>query len=299
MNDRTVIIIVGPTAVGKTAAAVRLAQQISTSIISADSRQCFKELDIGVAKPSPEELSAVHHYFINSHSINEDVTAATFEGLALQWTEDIFRQQEASGKSARAVMVGGTGLYIKAFTEGLDTIPPIDPDVRTKIQDMYGQHGLEWLQEQIKITDPAFFHTGEIMNPQRLMRALEVRQSTGQSILFFRGQQRAQRPFQIKKIGLSLPKDLLHQRIGQRVDQMMEAGLLREAKALLPYRSLNALATVGYSELFDHLDGKLTLQEAVENIKMNTRRYAKRQMTWFRRDPTVEWVDASDFYNSL
>lgn len=295
MNDRTVIIIVGPTAVGKTAAAVRLAQQLSTSIISADSRQCFKELHIGVAKPSPEELAAVHHYFIDSHSIQEDLTAGTFESLALQWTEEIFGQQTAGSKQPNAVMVGGTGLYIKAFAEGLDAIPPIDPNVRQNIQTMYGQQGIAWLQEQIKQTDPAFFQAGEILNPQRLMRALEVQLSTGRSILSFRNQQKAQRPFQIKKIGLSLPKDLLHQRIDQRVDQMMEAGLLKEVESLLPYRTLNALQTVGYSELFDHLEGKLSLEEAVENIKTNTRRYAKRQMTWFRRDPAVEWLDARDF----
>ncbi len=295
MNDRTVIIIVGPTAVGKTAAAVRLAQQFSTSIISADSRQCFKELHIGVAKPSPEELAAVHHYFIDSHSIQEDLTAGTFEKLSLEWAEEIFRQQIAAGRPPVAVMVGGTGLYIKAFTEGLDVIPPIDMEIRTGIQRMYEEKGLAWLQEQIKQADPAFFQTGEIQNPQRVMRALEVQRSTGQSIISFRGQHRVTRPFDIKKIGLSLPKDLLHQRIDQRVDQMMEAGLLKEAESLFPYRTLNALQTVGYSELFDHLEGKCSLDEAVEHIKTNTRRYAKRQMTWFRRDPAVEWLDAREF----
>src|SRR5258705_710551 len=169
INDPAVIIIVGPTAVGKTAAAVPLAQQLSTKIISADSRQCFKELNIGVAKPSPEELRAVHHYFISSHSIREEVTAAGFEQLALQWTEEIFKEQAKAGKPPLAVMVGGTGLYIKAYSEGLDAIPPIDPVIRQEIQQMYETAGIDWLQAQIRDSDPEFFRVGEILNPQRLM----------------------------------------------------------------------------------------------------------------------------------
>ncbi len=291
MNDPTVIIIVGPTAAGKTAAAVRLAQQLSTKIISADSRQCFRELNIGVAKPSFQELKAVHHYFINSHSIREEVTAALFEELALQWTEDIFREQTGAGRPPVAVMVGGTGLYVKAYSEGLDTIPPIDPVIRQQIQQMYETEGIDWLQAQIRNSDPEFFRVGEIQNPQRLMRALEVKQSTGQSILTFRTQEKKHRPFKIEKIGLSLPKEVLHDRINLRVDKMMEEGLLEEVRGLLPYRGLNALQTVGYSELFDHLEGKLSLDEAVQRIKINTRRYAKRQMTWFRKDASVRWID--------
>lgn len=292
INDPTVIIIVGPTAVGKTAAAVLLAQQLSTKIISADSRQCFKELNIGVAKPSREELQAVHHYFINSHSIREEVTAAMFEELALQWSKDIFSEQAKAGALPVGVMVGGTGLYIKAYSEGLDNIPPIDPAVRQQIQQMYEEAGLDWLQAQIRDNDPEFFEVGEIHNPQRLMRALEVKRSTGLSILFFRSREKKPRQFKIVKIGLSLPKEVLHQRINQRVDKMMEQGLLEEVRALLPNRGLNALQTVGYSELFDHLDGKLSLDEAIQRIKINTRRYAKRQMTWFRKDTSVQWVDA-------
>lgn len=291
IKEPTVIIIAGPTAVGKTAAAVHLAQQLSTSIISADSRQCFKELNIGVAKPSPRELQAVHHYFINSHSIREEVTAASFEELALQWTEDIFREQIAAGKPPVAVMVGGTGLYIKAYTEGLDTIPPIDPAIRQQIQQMYETAGIDWLQAQIQESDPEFFQAGEIQNPQRLMRALEVKRSTGQSILAFRTRKKKDRPFKIEKIGLTLPKEVLHDRINNRVDKMMEEGLLEEVKSLVPYRNYNALQTVGYTELFDHLEGKLSLDEAVGQIKMNTRRYAKRQLTWFRKDPAFKWVD--------
>jgi len=294
MNEPTVIIIVGPTAVGKTAAAVHLAQQLSTKIISADSRQCFKELNIGVAKPSPEELQAVHHYFISSHSIHEEVTAALFEALALQWTDDIFKEQKKAGRPPVAIMVGGTGLYIKAFTEGLDTIPSIDPLLRQEIQQQYATAGMDWLQQQVKDADPAFFQSGEIHNPQRLMRALEVKRSTGRSILDFRTQDRKPRPFNIKTLGLDLPRPTLIERIDQRVNKMMDQGLLDEVKALHPQKHLNALQTVGYTELFDHLEGRITLDEAIEHIKVNTRRYAKRQMTWFRKDPSVRWIDAGE-----
>jgi tRNA dimethylallyltransferase len=268
--------------VGKTAAAIRLAESLHTKIISADSRQCYKELNIGVAKPSSEELRAVQHYFISSHSIREEVNAALFEELALQWTAE---------NSPPPIMVGGTGLYIKAFTEGLDEIPPIDPGIRQQVQQQYEQAGLAWLQEEIRQHDPAFFAAGEILNPQRAMRALEVMLSTGHSILSYRAKERQQRPFRVRMIGLQLPKEELHRRIHDRVDQMMEQGLLEEVKSLAPYRAHNALQTVGYRELFDYLDGKTTLETAIEEIKKNTRHYAKRQMTWFRKNPAIEWVD--------
>ena len=285
MQQPTVIIIVGPTAVGKTAAAIRLARHFRTKIISADSRQCYRELDIGVAKPTPEELRLVPHYFISSHSITEEVNAATFEELALQWTADVFRE------SPYVVMVGGTGLYIRAFTDGLDAIPPVDQGIRSHIRQHYEEHGLEWLKEEVRKYDPVFYATGEILNPQRLMRALEVRMSTGQSILSFRTKQRRQRPFAIRTIGLQLPKDQLHQRIDTRVDAMIAAGLTGEVERLQPYRSHNALQTVGYRELFGWLDGKTTLETAISAIKANTRQYAKRQLTWFHRDLSVRWTD--------
>lgn len=288
MKDKTVILIVGPTAVGKTAAAIQLAKSLHTSIISADSRQCFRELDIGVARPAPEELQSVHHYFIASHSIREEVTAATFEELALQWTDGVF----ASGKD-KVVMVGGTGLYIKAFCEGLDTIPPVDEEIRAHVRQQYQQGGMAWLQRQVLETDPGFYAAGEVQNPQRLMRALEVRLSTGRSIMAFRMQEKKQRTFSIQKIGLQLQKEELHRRIDERVDRMMESGLLEEVKGLLSCRDRNALHTVGYTELFDHLDGKLSLEQAVETIKKNTRHYAKRQMTWFRKDGSIRWIDAT------
>ena len=285
MQTPTVIIIVGPTAAGKTAAAIRLARHLRTSIISADSRQCYRELNIGVAKPSPAELEAVPHYFINSHSVADEVSAATFEHLALQWTAEVFRQSPA------VVMVGGTGLYIRAFTDGLDTIPPVDQSIRSQIRLHYDELGLPWLQTEIEKYDPAFYAAGEIFNPQRLMRALEVRLSTGQSILSFQSREPRQRPFRIITIGLQLSREQLNQRIDARVDDMMEAGLLEEVKGLLPYRSQNALQTVGYKELFHYLDGKTTIEVAVSSIKTNTRHYAKRQLTWFHRDLSVRWTD--------
>ena len=285
MQTPTVIIIVGPTAVGKTAAAIGLARHLQTSIISADSRQCYRELNIGVAKPSATELEAVPHYFINSHSVADEVSAATFEHLALAWTAELFRQ------SPVVVMVGGTGLYIRAFTDGLDTIPPVDQSIRSHIRLHYEEQGLPWLQTEIAKYDPAFYAAGEIQNPQRLMRALEVRLSTGQSILAFQSREPRQRPFRIITIGLQLSREELNQRIDSRVDDMMKAGLLDEVKGLLPYRSHNALQTVGYKELFHYLDGKTTIEVAVAAIKTNTRQYAKRQLTWFHRDLSVRWTD--------
>ncbi|HEY4062265.1 MAG TPA: tRNA (adenosine(37)-N6)-dimethylallyltransferase MiaA [Puia sp.] len=299
MQEPTVIIIVGPTAVGKTAAAIGLAQSLQTKIISADSRQCYRELNIGVAKPSPEELHAVPHYFIDSHSIRQEVNAALFEELALQWTDQIFREQASSPATSShpfptAVMVGGTGLYIKAFSEGLDDMPPIDPAIRLQIRQLYEQNGLAGLQEEVRKLDPAWYAAGETLNPRRLMRALEVRLSTGRSILSFQTRGQQSRPFRIRKIGLQLPKEELHRRIHDRVDRMMEQGLLEEVRGLTAYRTHRALQTVGYSELFDHLEGRTSLATAVEEIKKNTRHYAKRQLTWFRKDPSIQWVDAGE-----
>ncbi len=285
MQTPTVIIIVGPTAVGKTAAAIELARHLQTSIISADSRQCYRELNIGVAKPTTAELEAVPHYFINTHSVADEVSAATFEHLALQWTADILK------KSPAVVMVGGTGLYIRAFTDGLDTIPSVDQSIRSHIRLHYEEHGLGWLQTEIEKYDPAYYAAGEILNPQRLMRALEVRLSTGQSILSFQSREPRQRPFRIITIGLQRPRDTLNERIDSRVDDMMSQGLLQEVTQLLPYRDHNALQTVGYKELFHYLDGKTSIEAAVAAIKTNTRQYAKRQLTWFHRDLSVRWTE--------
>lgn len=283
----TVIIISGPTAVGKTSFAIQLAQHFQTDIISADSRQCYKEMKIGVARPSEQELAAVKHYFIASHSVTEDLNAGSFEKYALAAVDEIFQKNKV------AIMVGGTGLYIKAFCEGIDPMPVVPDDVRKQVVEGYEQKGLIWLQKELQQKDPAFWDVAEQQNPQRLMRALEVLYATGQSIMVYRTAKKAERPFKIIKIGLELPKEELHTRIHQRVDQMMEDGLLEEVKSLIPYRSHNALQTVGYREMFDHLDGKSSLEEAVAQIKTNTRHYAKRQMTWFKKDGEIKWMAPS------
>lgn len=287
-SNKTCLVIAGPTAVGKTSFAIDLAQRYSTGIISADSRQCFRELDIGVAKPSPGQLQAVKHWFINSHSVKEEVNARVFEAYALEKIQEIFRHHDV------AIVVGGTGLYIKAFCDGLDELPGVDPAVREKIRKAYEEKGIGWLKNSIENTDPLFLSRGEIMNPQRMMRALEVKLSTGKSILEFHSGSKTSRGFTIKKIGLQMPRAQLHQNIDQRVDDMMQSGLLDEVRSLLPMRELNALQTVGYRELFDHLDGNISLAEAVERIKIDTRQYAKRQMTWFRKDKEIEWINPSE-----
>lgn len=289
--------IAGPTAVGKTAAAIDLALSFNTSIISADSRQCFRELSIGVARPSAEELLQVPHYFIASHSITEEVNAASFEAYALQKVAVLFQERNV------VLLTGGTGLYIKAFCEGLDNVPAVSEDIRTEIVRNYEMSGIEWLQEELRKKDPEFYQKGEMKNPQRMMRALEVVEATGSSILSFRTGQPAQRNFNIIKIALELPRQELYARINDRVDAMMEMGLLEEVKALIPFRHHNALQTVGYAELFEYLDQHVTLDRAIELIKQNTRRYAKRQLTWFRKDSEFKWfhpeqiVDVRNYIN--
>lgn len=292
-KNKRIIVVTGPTAVGKTAVAIELAKYFQTEIISADSRQCFKELGIGVARPSEQELETIVHHFIASHSIHDEVTAVTFEQYALQKAKELFTQNNV------IIMVGGTGLYIKAFCEGFDAIPEIEPLIRQQICDNYEKNGIRWLQNQLKEKDPAFYQSGEMKNPQRMMRALEVIESTGNSILFFRKGKKLKREFSITKIGLELPKDELVSRINRRVDKMMEEGLLHEVIGLSPYKSLNALQTVGYSELFNYLDGKISLEEAIERIKINTRQYAKRQLTWFRKDPEIKWFGPEDVKNII
>lgn len=281
--SKTCIIITGPTAVGKTSLAIQVAKHFNTSIISADSRQCYKEMTIGVAKPSKEELQSIKHYFIDSHSIHDNVNAAIFEEYALEAANNIFSEKDV------AVMVGGTGLYIKAFCEGMDAIPTIPAAIRESINSSYEKNGLGWLQDQVQHQDPLYYKTGEIKNPRRLIRALEVIQATGKSIRSFQSGRSNQRPFTIIKTGLQLPKEELHRNIDTRVDKMMAAGLLDEVKELLPWRHLGALQTLGYAELYEFLDGKMSLEEAISLIKKNTRQYAKRQITWFNKDADIKW----------
>jgi tRNA dimethylallyltransferase len=282
----TVFIVCGPTAVGKTAFAIELAEHLKTEIISADSRQCFRELGIAVAKPSFEELKRITHHFIDSHSITEELNAGKFEQYALQKAEAIFKQHQT------AVMVGGTGLYIKAFCEGMDSMPAIDPIVREHIIQEYAAKGMSWLQEEVSKKDPQFWQMAEQENPQRLMRALEMILTTGISITEFRKSEKKIRPFKIIKIGLELPREILNQRINQRVDLMLKSGLITEAEKLYSQRNNNALQTVGYQELFEYLEGKISIDRAIELIKQHTRQYAKRQMTWFKKDPEIKWFDA-------
>ena len=292
MSQKTVIIITGPTASGKTDLAMHLARHFETSIISADSRQCFRELNIGVAKPSPGQLEEIHHYFVNSHSIKEEVNAAVFESLAIQACDEVLSTRDA------VIMSGGTGLYIKAFCEGLDEIPMIDQEIRGNISTLYHQRGLDGLRDAIQQTDPLFYQSGEMSNPQRMMRALEVVQSTGQSIMSFHNQEKKERPFRILEFGIRLPRKLLYQRINDRVDAMMDQGLLEEVTSLLAVQHLNALQTVGYSELFHYLQGKTTLEDAVSLIKQNTRHYAKRQNTWMNKNKNLVWLE-NDFLDQI
>ena len=283
MSNNTVYIIVGPTAVGKTSFAITLAQHLKTEIISADARQCYAELSIGVARPSLEELSKVPHHFIASHSVNETVNAQVFENYALAKADELFKTHHS------VVMVGGTGLYIKAFCEGLDLIPAIDPAIREDIIKQYEKLGLRWLQKEVSVKDPMYWAKGEQQNPQRLMRALEVMLGTGASIVSFQIKNKITRPFNIVKVGLELPREQLYERINQRVISMVENGLETEVRNLLPQNHLNALQTVGYSEWAPYFEGNLSKEKVIENIQQNTRHYAKRQMTWFKKDPEIIW----------
>ena len=284
---KTVYIIVGPTAVGKTSFAIELAKALNTDIISADARQCYQEMNIGVAKPSQLELDAVPHHFIGSHSINDIINAAVFEKYALEKVNEIFTSKDS------IVMVGGTGLYIKAFCEGLDLIPEIDPTIREGIIKQYEKLGLRWLQKEVSVKDPAYWEKGEQLNPQRLMRALEVKLGTNASILSFQQKNKVVRPFNIVKIGLEMSRPLLYERINQRVLNMVEEGLEQEVKSLLSFFHLNALQTVGYNEWVPFFEGNIEKSRVIESIQQNTRHYAKRQMTWFKKDPEIKWYHAS------
>jgi tRNA dimethylallyltransferase len=283
--NKTCIVIVGPTAVGKTNIAIQLAQHFSTDIISADSRQCFKELNIGVAKPTAEELQLVKHYFINSHSIHDEMNTAVFEQYALKSINEIFKTNDI------AIMVGGTGLYVKTFCHGIDEVPKVSPEIKEKVIADYEWEGLEWLQKEVQKHDPLYYEKGENKNPTRLIRALEVKLSTGRSILDFQTRNKKTRDFDIVKIGLDMPRELLYDRINARVNIMLQDGLEAEVKSLEQYKKLNALQTVGYRELFSYLEDDISLEYAIQMIKQNTRNYAKRQLTWFKADEQVQWCD--------
>lgn len=283
--NKTLIVIVGPTGIGKTALAIELARQFSTEIISADSRQFFKEMEIGTAKPSQEELNAAPHHFINSHSIKTLFSTGDFEIQALQLIEELFKKQDL------LIMVGGSGLYIDAVCNGLDDLPDTDLNIREQLKQQLEVEGIESIKQQLKIHDPEYYEKVDQANPQRMVRGLEFFLSTGEKLSSYQTNSKKQRPFNIIKIGLNMDRAALYQRINHRVDQMMDAGLLEEVKGLQEYRKYNALNTVGYSELFDYLDGHTSLETAVDKIKQNTRRFAKRQLTWFRRDDNTAWFE--------
>jgi tRNA dimethylallyltransferase len=287
MNHQ-LIVITGPTASGKTAVAIRLAQHYKTVILSADSRQFYREMSIGTAKPTRLELDAAKHYFIDSHSIIENFSVGDFEKQGLALLDELFQNHDV------VILVGGSGLYIKALCEGFDDIPQADAVIREQLNNEFTKKGITALQEELKIADPAYYNEVDLSNPQRIIRALEVYRSTGEPFSSFRKSSINKRPFNILKIGLDLPREVLYNRINQRVDDMIKQGLANEVAGLIPHRDLNALNTVGYSELFDYFDGKIDLTRAVELIKQNTRHFAKRQMTWFRKDQTIHWLQPND-----
>ena len=273
---------------GKTAIAIALAKRLGTEIVSADSRQCYREMSIGTAKPSAEELAAIKHHFIDTHSVTTALDAADYETLALGYLQDIFATHDA------AVVCGGTGLYIKALCEGLDTMPAVSDEVVRDVNNEYETRGLQWLQHAVMEEDPDFYKEGEIKNPARLLRALIFKRSVGESIINYRTGEKKKRDFRIVRVGLELPREVLYERINMRIDKMMQDGLQDEVRNLYSLRSLKNLQTFGYSELFKHIEGLYTLQEAVDKIKQNTRHYAKRQMTWFRKDKEMHWLQADD-----
>jgi tRNA dimethylallyltransferase len=284
----TVIAIAGPTAVGKTSVAIKLAQYFGTEIISFDSRQFYQQLKIGAAPPSAHELAQVKHHFIGHLSVDEEWNAGQFEDAALQKAKTLFQTYNP------LILVGGSGLYLRAFSQGLDKMPTVSPSQRAALIRLLADEGLGALQQELKIKDPEYFEKVDIHNPQRLMRALELIRGSNTTYTELRKQKPKERPFKIITLGLNLPRHELYERINLRVDQMIADGLVEEVKALRDYQTFNALQTVGYKELFKHFNGELSAAEAVEEIKKNSRRYAKRQLTWFRKDPSITWFNPND-----
>lgn len=278
MHDKKLYVVIGPTAVGKTDYAISLALRLGSPIISCDSRQIFKELRIGTAPPTPEQLAAVRHYFIFSHSIHDYYTAGKYEVEALSLLEELFKTHD------NLVMAGGSGFYVDAVCKGIDDFPPTDIAIRETLMQRLAKEGLESLRLELKLLDRESYDTIDIANPQRVVRAMEVILQTGEKFSSFKRYQSKERNFEIEKILIERPREELYERINQRVDKMMEDGLLEEVKSLYEFRERPALKTVGYRELFDYMDGKYSLEKAVDLIKQNTRRYAKRQMTWWRRE---------------
>ena len=286
MNNKHLIVLAGPTASGKTATAIKLAKAFDAEIISADSRQFYKELSIGTAAPTADELAQVKHHFVHNLSIEDKYDVADYEKDVLSYLKQYFKTKDV------AVMTGGSGLFIDAVCNGLDSIPDISDEIRAKVTKMLEEGGIEALQKEVEKVDNEYYQVVDKQNPRRLQRALEVYYQTGQPYSTFRQGNPAKRDFNIIKLAILWDRDKLIERINKRVDLMMEQGLLDEVKSVYPKRHLNSLNTVGYKELFDYLDGKCTMEQAVEQIKINTRQYAKRQMTWLRKRNDYQWFTA-------
>ncbi|MCO6565477.1 MAG: tRNA (adenosine(37)-N6)-dimethylallyltransferase MiaA [Apibacter sp.] len=284
-NSKILFSIVGPTGIGKTTLSIILAQHLKTEIISCDSRQFYKELNIGTAAPTPEELSLVPHHFIGNLSINQDYSVGDFEKDALGKIFELFNTFD------QLIMVGGSGLYEKAVNEGIDTFPDIDAHIRQELVIEMQEKGLSYLIDELKKNDPKYYSQVDLNNPVRVLRALEIFRGTGKPYSSFRNNLIKKRNFTSVKIGLTASRDIIYDRINKRVDLMMEKGLLNEVISLQSYRHKNALQTVGYKEIFEYLDGNISLEFAINEIKKNSRRYAKRQLTWYRRDNSVNWFD--------
>ena len=287
-SPKTLIVIAGPTAIGKTDLAIKVARHFRTEIISADSRQFYREMSIGAAKPSAEELNQVTHHFVNSHSIHQTFTAGDFEQQALETLANLFINKDT------VVLVGGSGLFVNAVCYGFDELPKAPKAIRQELNSIYNRQGLAPLLEELNGTDPDYYRQVDLNNPQRVIRALEVYRTSGKPFSSYRNKEAKKRPFNSIKIGLNTERKILYERINQRVDLMMQQGLQAEVKSLLRYQSLNALQTVGYSELFSFLNNEISLETAINQIKQNTRRYAKRQLTWFKRDTSYTWFTPSE-----
>ena len=288
MSTKTLIVIVGPTGSGKTDLSISVAQHYACPIISTDSRQFYRGIPIGTAQPTAEEQALVEHHFIASHALEDDFNCGAYEVAALKRLEELFQRHDV------VVAVGGSGLYIKALTEGMDDLPEMDASLRSSLAQRLRQEGLKPMVEQLRELDPVFYEVVDRKNPARVLRALEVCLATGKPYSSLRTGERHKRDFNIVKIGTAMEREVLYERIDRRVDMMIGEGLEQEARAVYPLRHLNSLQTVGYREMFDYFDGEITRAEAIDLIKRNSRRYAKRQMTWFRRDEEIAWFSPSD-----
>lgn len=289
--NKELIVISGPTAVGKTSLAINLANEINTEIISADSRQFYKELNIGVARPSQKELNSIKHHFIGHISIQDNYNAGEYEAEAIEKINSLFQKYE------KLVITGGSGMYIDAITKGMDNLPNVDKSIREELNELFKDNGITPLQEELMEKDIEYYNIVDKQNHIRLIRALEIIRQTGKTFTSFRTNPKKKRDFKIKKFVLIRDREELIQRINQRVDIMVGEGLIEEARELYPFRDLNALNTVGYKELFKYFDKKISLKEAIEEIKINTRKYAKRQVTWFRKDKDYTWLSADKEIN--